>query len=42
MWYKNVDKVSFGLLQSTPLTDGQTNGQKGLAILCVALHAVAR
>jgi len=35
-----VDTIFFVLSQSTCLTDGQTIGQKGLEILCVALHAL--
>jgi len=39
-------QVSFVLSQSMLVTDGQTEGQtyreKGLAILCVALYAVAQ
>jgi len=43
MWY---NKVSFGLSQSTRLTDRETDGRTdrkaSLTIPCVALHAVAR
>jgi len=45
MWYKNVGTSFFRFITIYAFdrrTDGQTDGHSPLAILCVALHAVAR
>jgi len=44
MWYKNVGTRFFRFVIQHAFdrqTDRQTDGQQGLAIKCVALHAVA-